>query len=172
MNFNRPSNLFRFFLASCLMSIPALLTAKPASAVQTGFYRVNNRDRVYLVFQTDAMYCWIQTDSVMDAYDKALAAEGGARGKVQNTYIGFLDRLQNTGLCTLPKGFYRRENEPVVYQLSGEASPRFQTGTRYCQVTTEEKMRQFGGSQQVQVVSTATNITAGRTSTGACTEKW
>lgn len=140
--------------------------------IQTGFYRYNNLDKVFLVFQTNSMYCHVQTESVMNAYDQALAVEGGAREKIQVVRSGLLDRLQNTGLCTIPKGFYRRENEPVVYQLSGEASPRFQTGTRYCQVTTDDQMRQFGGSQQVQVVSANTNITTGRQSTGACTEKW
>lgn len=138
---------------------PAFLNAQyPYAQAPVGFYRQQDRPEVYLVYRS-GFYCHVQNEDQMNAF--------GGFGNVQ--VVGSLNlNGTNTGDCGWPNGFFRRSNQPEVYQMYGGGIPEFNIGDRFCHVQNEAQMNAYGGFGQVRVVSPSSNLGRGRTFTGGC----
>jgi hypothetical protein len=122
-----------------------------------GFYRERNDRTVYFQYER-RRFCGVQNE-------EQLKALGGSFNRVQ-----VVDRLRlsgnNTGGCSWPNGFYRRQNEQAVYMLDGYGSGR--GGARVCGIATPQQLRSLGGNNRVKVVPANSNLEAGRQPSRPC----
>lgn len=122
-----------------------------------GFYRERSDGTVYYQYER-RRYCGVQSE-------QQLKALGGSFDRVQ-----VVDRLRlsgsNTGGCSWPNGFYRRENGPAVFLLDGYGSGR--GGSRVCEIATPQQLRSLGGNNRVKVVPRNSDLEAGRQPSRPC----
>lgn len=122
-----------------------------------GFYRERNDRTVYFQYER-RRYCGVQSE-------EQLKALGGNFNSVQ-----IVDRLRlsgsNSGACSWPNGFYRRDSGPAVYLLDGYGSGR--GGSRVCEVASPQQLRSLGGNNRVKVVPRNSDLEAGRQPVRPC----
>lgn len=121
-----------------------------------GFYR-EKRDRTVYYQYARNRYCGVQNEEQMNML-----------GSFKDVRI--VDRLRlngrNTGGCSWPNGFYRRDNGAAVYLLEGYGNG--QDGDRICEIATPQQLRQLGGNKRVKVVPGNSNLEAGRSRVRPC----
>lgn len=122
-----------------------------------GFYRERNDRTVYYQYER-RRFCGVQNE-------EQLKALGGGFDRVQ-----VVDRLRlsgsNSGGCSWPNGFYRRQNGQAVFMLDGYGSGR--GGSRVCEIASPEQLRALGGNKRVQVVPGNSDLEAGRQRSRPC----
>ncbi|MFK4872932.1 hypothetical protein [Novosphingobium sp. ZW T3_23] len=127
---------------------------RPAGA--EGFYREKRDRTVYYQYERNR-YCGVQNEAQMNML-----------GSFKDVRI--VDRLRlngrNTGGCSWPNGFYRRDNGAAVYLLEGYGNG--QDGGRICEIATPQQLRQLGGNKRVKVVPGNSNLEAGRSRVRPC----
>ena len=122
-----------------------------------GFYRERNDRTVYFQYER-RRFCGVQNED-------QLKALGGSFDRVQ-----VVDRLRlsgnNSGGCSWPNGFYRRQNGQAVFLLDGYGSGR--GGARVCEISTPQQLRSLGGNNRVKVVPGNSDLEAGRQPSRPC----
>lgn len=115
------------------------------------FYRQSDQPEVYYQFRSD-MHCHVQNEGQMAAF-------GGFDQVTIVTEVSMAGQF--TGGCGWPNGFYRAEDRPEVYRLTGDNGlPNM--GNDICHVVNEQQMAAFGGFGIVQVVQAGSDIGRGR----------
>lgn len=135
--------------------------AKPQPATVGNFYRQDGKPEVYFQYTPDH-YCHVQNEAQMAAF--------GGFGKVE--VLKELNLLgSTTGDCGWPNGFYRKNNDASVYNLSGSQPPYLPNlGRDICHVINETQMAAFGGFGKVVVIPDSSDIHRGRDAVTECTD--
>lgn len=121
-----------------------------------GFYREKRDRTVYYQYERNR-YCGVQNEEQM----KMLGGFDQVREVDRLRLVG-----RNTGGCSWPNGFYRRDNGAAVYMLEGYGSGS--DGGRICEIATPQQLRQLGGNKRVKVVPGNSNLEAGRNRVRPC----
>lgn len=160
MPITRPS-LFACLIGAVVVAAPQSAMSMPNDTDQPAkggrFYQKSGQPAVMFQY-TDALWCHVQTPRQMNAY-------GGFKLVIKVPILKMVGR--QTGDCGWPNGFYRRNNEPAVYRLSG-ASVVPNVGLDICHVINPKQMALFGGFGKVVVVEPVADIGRGRRTMTEC----